>query len=64
MVKGLDNFHTFARIEDRGIDPRIVLEARQGSLSVMLGNWTCDQARSVAKMLTDAADEAESEFRA
>ena len=58
-TKGLDNFVTSVRIEDPGIDPRIVLEASSGSLSVMLGNWNITQARAVARAILDACEEAE-----
>jgi hypothetical protein len=60
MVKGLDGFITTCRIENPGIDPQIILEARHGSLFVLLGNWNTTQARAVAQQIIDICDVAES----
>lgn len=62
MVKGLDNWVTSCRVEDPGIDPRVVLEARNGSIFVQLGNWNLSQARDVAHQINQICDEAEAEF--
>lgn len=62
MIRGLDGFTTTCRIENRGIDPQIVLEAHNGGLFVLLGTWNTSQAREVARMIIERCDEADSEF--
>ncbi len=59
-IKGLDGWHTFCRIVDHGIDPRIIIEARNGSLGVQLGDFNCRQALELADMIVEAVKKAQS----
>ena len=58
-VKGLDNWVTTCRIEQPGIDPQIIIEARNGSLFVLLGNFNLHQARALAGLINQTCNEAE-----
>ena len=62
MVKGLDNWITTCRIEQPGIDPQIVIEARNGRLFLLLGNFNCTQARQLADLINKTCDDAEGMF--
>ena len=59
MIKGLDNWTTVCRIEQPGIDPQIIIEARNGRLFVLLGNFNTTQARELAGLIIKTCDEAE-----
>lgn len=58
-IKGLDNWTTVCRTEQPGIDPQIIIEARNGSLFVLLGNFNTTQARALAGLIIKTCDEAE-----
>lgn len=62
MIKGLDNWTTACRIEQPGIDPQIIIEAKNGSLFVLLGNFNLSQARALADLINQTCDEAEGQF--
>lgn len=62
MIKGLDNWTTACRIEQPGIDPQIIIEAKNGSLFVLLGNFNCHQARALADLINQTCDEAEGQL--
>jgi hypothetical protein len=63
MVKGLDNWTTDVLIENPGIDPQIIIEAKSpGSLFVRLGNFNTRQARQLADLINQTCDEAEGRF--
>jgi hypothetical protein len=59
MVRGLDNWVTVCRVENHGIDPQIIIEARNRSLTVLLGNFNVRQAREVAEMILRTCEYAE-----
>ncbi len=61
-VKGLDNWATDCRVVNPGIDPQIIIEATNGRLTVLLGNYNLSQAREVAAMILKTCDEAEKQL--